>query len=191
MDDELFKGEHVRLGAASPAARAEAFHRWNQNTEYFRLLDNDPATLFSKKIMQEWMEKGLEKTYHPNFFFTIHLLEDEKPIGFTSLWNLHWDSGDGWVSIALGEPEYWGKGYGTEAMRLLLRYAFTELNLHRVTLFLFEYNPRAMRSYEKAGFRVEGRTRQVLRREGRTWDGIYMGILRSEWEQVKAGRLVA
>ena len=189
MDDELFKGEHVRLGAAGPAARAESFHRWNQNTEYFRMLDNDPATLFSKTIMQGWMEKGLEENSYRHYFFTIHLLKDEKPVGFTSLFNLNWNSGESWVSIALGEPEHWGKGYGTEAMRLLLRYAFTELNLHRVTLFLFEYNPRAMRSYEKAGFRVEGRMRQVVRREGRAWDAIWMGILRSEWEQVEAGRL--
>ena len=67
-------------------------------------------------------------------------------------------------------------------MRVILRFAFTELNLHRVSLTVFDYNQRAIRSYEKAGFRMEGRQRGFLKREGQRWDLIYMGILRSEWE---------
>ena len=59
---------------------------------------------------------------------------------------------------------------------------FNELNLHRVSLDVFEYNPRAIRSYEKVGFVFEGRTRKFLNREGQRWDMIFMGILRSEWE---------
>jgi RimJ/RimL family protein N-acetyltransferase len=66
-------------------------------------------------------------------------------------------------------------------MRVILRYAFTEMNLQRITLGVFEYNPRAIRSYEKAGFKVEGILRQYLHREGRYWDEIMMGILREEW----------
>jgi len=66
-------------------------------------------------------------------------------------------------------------------MRVILRYAFTEVNLKRVTLNVFEFNPRAIRSYEKAGFRHEGRMRQVLNKEGRRWDMPFMGILREEW----------
>jgi RimJ/RimL family protein N-acetyltransferase len=74
------------------------------------------------------------------------------------------------------------KGYGSDAMRVILRYAFTELNLHRVSLNVFEYNPRAVRSYEKVGFKPEGRSRGVLHRAGRRWDLIFMGILFEEWE---------
>jgi RimJ/RimL family protein N-acetyltransferase len=66
-------------------------------------------------------------------------------------------------------------------MRLALGFAFMELNLHRVSLNVFEYNPRAVRSYEKAGFHVEGRQRQALLRNGKRWDAIEMGILREEW----------
>ena len=85
------------------------------------------------------------------------------------------------MGIGLGEREYWGKGYGTDAMKIILRYAFTELNLRRVTLDVFEYNQRGVRSYEKAGFVVEGRERGLILREGRRWDVIYMGILREDW----------
>jgi RimJ/RimL family protein N-acetyltransferase len=66
-------------------------------------------------------------------------------------------------------------------MKIILRYAFMEVNLQRVTLNVFEYNPRAVRTYEKTGFRHEGRMRQVLNREGKRWDMLFMGILREEW----------
>jgi RimJ/RimL family protein N-acetyltransferase len=66
-------------------------------------------------------------------------------------------------------------------MRVLLRYAFTELNLFRVSLNVFGYNQRAIRSYEKAGFVIEGCQRQALRRDGQYHDLVFMGVLRDEW----------
>lgn len=95
-----------------------------------------------------------------------------------------WSNGDAYVGIGLGEQDCWGKGYGTDAMRLILKYAFTELNLFRVSLNVFEYNPRAIRSYEKAGFKHEGRIREFLHKDGKYYDLIYMGILRSEWQEI-------
>jgi RimJ/RimL family protein N-acetyltransferase len=100
---------------------------------------------------------------------------------------VQWTHGDTFVGIGIGEPDYRGKGYGTDAMRVILRFAFMELNLHRVSLDVFEYNPRAIRSYEKAGFVIEGRKRRVVNRDGRRWDDIYMGILREEWERQREG----
>ncbi len=90
------------------------------------------------------------------------------------------------MGIGIGERDYWGRGYGTDAMQVLLRYAFDELNLHRVSLGVFEYNTRAIRAYEKAGFVVEGRGPQELHRDGRRWDMIFMGILREEWQRARA-----
>jgi RimJ/RimL family protein N-acetyltransferase len=92
-----------------------------------------------------------------------------------------WSGRDAFVGLGIGEIEYWSKGYGTDIMNVLLRYAFTEINLKRVTLSVFEYNPRAIRSYEKAGFCHEKRRRRALNREGQRWDELYMGILREEW----------
>ena len=85
----------------------------------------------------------------------------------------------------MGEPEFWGKGYGSDAMNVILRFGFRQLNLNRVNLNVFEYNPRAIRSYEKVGFQIEGRERQWIAREGKRWDIIYMGILRREWEALQ------
>jgi RimJ/RimL family protein N-acetyltransferase len=123
------------------------------------------------------------------FFFMIRALQDDRIIGEIGLDGVSWSNGNAWVGISIGEKEYWGKGYGTDALQVLLRYAFTELNLHRINLTVFEYNPRAIRSYEKAGFVHEGRERKALLRGGQRWDMIYMGILRKDWEmQDKSGR---
>ena len=104
-------------------------------------------------------------------------------IGFLNLFGLSWTHGDTWLGIGLGDREHWGKGYGTDAVQIILRYVFTELNLRRVTLGVFAYNPRAIKSYEKAGFKVEGRLRQYISREGQRNDMIVMSLLREEWLQ--------
>ncbi len=104
-------------------------------------------------------------------------------IGFLNLSGFNWTAREAWLGVGIGEREYWGKGYGTDAVNILLRFAFQELNLNRVSLDVFEYNERAVRSYEKLGFQHEGRLRQLLNRFDRRWDLIYMGILRQEWEQ--------
>lgn len=73
------------------------------------------------------------------------------------------------------------QGFGSDAMRLAVRYAFTELNLQRISLYVFDYNPRAMRVYEKSGFSIEGRLRGAILREGERTDVLVMGVLRDDW----------
>jgi RimJ/RimL family protein N-acetyltransferase len=179
--DDLFRGKLVRLSADEPEILGKAFTRWMRNSEYRRLLDSEPPSLWSAKNIKEWFEKGLEKKAPDEYFFTIHTLEDDQLIGFVSLWGILWNQLDAWVGIGIGEPEYWGKGYGTDGMRLALRYAFMELNLERVTLGVFAKNPRAIRSYEKAGFKLEGLERQTIHRDGKSEDVLYMGIMRQEY----------
>jgi RimJ/RimL family protein N-acetyltransferase len=181
MMASIFQGELVRLAMDNPEPFARAFSRWGRDSEYIRLLDGGAGGMFSAKTIQGWIEKDLEKETTENFFFAIHALESDQLLGFVSLFGINWNHGDTWVGIGLGERAFWGKGYGTDAMRVILRYAFTELNLHRVTLGVFEYNPRAIRSYEKAGFTYEGRIRQQLFKDGAHWDVIQMGVLREEW----------
>lgn len=82
--------------------------------------------------------------------------------------------------IVVGDTSLWGKGYGTDASRTLLRWGFDELNLNRVWLRVFDDNARAIRSYEKLGFQAEGRLRQDRFHSGRYSDTLLMGILRGE-----------
>jgi len=180
---DIFRGDLVRLAAVNPEEIGPLFSRWNRDSLRGRLLDSDPSVLFSDKAIRGWIEKDLEKQNEKeNYFeFSIRVLADDRLVGEIGLGGIRLNRGDAFVGIGLGDREDWNKGYGTDAMRLILRYAFLELNLHRVSLSVFEYNPRAQRSYEKAGFRVEGRMRGTLNREGRRWDEIFMGILRPEW----------
>lgn len=174
----LFNGKLVNLKPVDKETMSKAFVTWQRDTEFSRMADDEPANLFSQQADQRW----LEKYWDDMIMFAIHSAADDKLIGSIELMEFKRVSGDAWVGIGVGEKEYWGKGYGTEAMQMMLRYGFEELNLHRVSLSVFEYNLRGIKSYEKAGFQEEGRIRQYMIREGKTWDLIFMGILRSEWE---------
>jgi RimJ/RimL family protein N-acetyltransferase len=180
MNSELFTGKLVRLAAFNPEVDAEIAARWSRDTEYHRLGDNDPAYPQSVKQAKAWL--GHDSDSH--FSFMIRTLTDDRLIGGIGLWLESWAHGEAWVGIGIGEREGWGHGFGTDAMGLILRYAFTELNLHRVSLGVFAHNPRAIRSYEKAGFRREGLIRGDCRRDGQRWDSVFMGILQEEWEAI-------
>jgi RimJ/RimL family protein N-acetyltransferase len=183
MNDTLFLGDLVRLTAEDPQVLAEALSRWSRDTQYWRLLASDPSRAFSVKSTKEWLEKELNKDSLDLLLYSIHTLNDDRLIGEIDLDGIQWNHGDAFVGIGLGERDYWGKGFGTDALRVLERYAFTELNLHRLSLTVFDYNPRAIRSYEKAGFIHEGRVRGFLNRDGQRWDMLLMGILKEEWRE--------
>lgn len=178
--NDIFRGSLVRLTVEEPAVLASAFARWNRDTEYTRLLDIDPLRMWSQKKWKDLIEKDVEKDPPDEYFFQVRTLSDECLIGFVGLFPI-WVHQNAWVGIGLGERDYWGKGYGTDALRLVLHFAFMELNLNRVSLDVFEYNLRAIHSYEKAGFCHEGRQRQLINRNGKRWDMLEMGILREEW----------
>ena len=91
------------------------------------------------------------------------------------------DNGSVLFHITIGERDAWGRGLGTETTQLMLAHAFERLALHRVGLTVFSYNTRAIRAYEKAGFRIEGRLRDAITRDGHYFDEVQMGILAGEW----------
>lgn len=184
---DLFRGELVRLTAEEPDVRAKVEVHWQRDTEFHRLADSDPAGMESEKKLKEWFEKRNEDGFKPERYpFSVRTLAEDKLIGFFGLW-LDLIHNEAWVGIGIGERDFWGKGYGTDMMKLCLQYAFTELNVYRVSLGLHAYNPRALRSYEKAGFRLEGRTRGDVARGGQRHDSLWMGILREEWMQMQNG----
>jgi RimJ/RimL family protein N-acetyltransferase len=183
MNTELLSGEKIHLVALEPEKMAELFNRWAGDTEYWRLANSDPVIPFSAESIKTWLEEhSFDKD---NFFFAINRLQDNRPIGDINLSGIDWIHRNAYLGISIGEREEWSKGYGTDAVRVILRFAFKELNLHRVSLTVFDYNQRAKRAYEKAGFRTEGRQRGFLKREGQRWDLIYMGILRREWDMAQ------
>jgi RimJ/RimL family protein N-acetyltransferase len=183
---DLFRGQIVRLTLAEPEDYARAGVHWQRDSEFHRLADGDPAILHSEKTIREWFAKRNEDASPDRYSFSVRTLAEDRFIGFLGMW-VDLIHGEAWVGLGIGEREFWGRGYGTDMMNLCLQYAFLELCVKRVSLGLHEYNARALKSYEKCGFRLEGRTRQDVMREGRRYDSLWMGILREEWLQMHKG----
>jgi RimJ/RimL family protein N-acetyltransferase len=176
----LLTGELVKLVAPDPAGDPEIMAGWHRDSEFLQLAYGRIAELWTAARIKARMERYLDEPSEHSF--TIRTLADDKLIGNLGVW-AEMPHGDGFIWILIGERDYWGRGYGTDAMRVLMRYAFDELNLERLTLRVFAFNTRAIRSYEKCGFVHEGRQRQALNRIGQRWDEVWMGILRDEWNK--------
>lgn len=104
-----------------------------------------------------------------------------KPIGQVDYYDLDWQARSAWVSILIADTQFWGGGFGTDAMRTLLRYLFEQMGLHRVTLTAHETNERAIRSYEKNGFLREGTLRDWAFYDGRWVNGVIMSVLATDF----------
>jgi RimJ/RimL family protein N-acetyltransferase len=184
---DLFRGELVRFTFEEPDVRAKAEVRWQRDTEFIRLIDSEPSQLTSEKKSKEWFDQQAEGGPKPErVSFSVRTLDEDKYIGGLGLW-IDLIHSEAWVGLGIGEREFWSKGYGTDMMKLCMQYVFTELGVERLSLGLHEYNLRALRSYEKCGFRLEGRTRKEILREGKRYDSLWMGILREEWLQMQNG----
>jgi RimJ/RimL family protein N-acetyltransferase len=136
----------------------------------------DGMASYSREDAQDWVGSLMK---HP----LAWVIERHGLIGAVRLDSA--DAGDRRASLAIGmvEPAAMDKGYGTEAIRLVLGCAFKTLNLHRVSLRVLAFNARAIRAYEKCGFRVEGRERETAFVDGRWHDDLIMGILDEEFVQ--------
>ncbi|RAL24083.1 GNAT family N-acetyltransferase [Thermoflavimicrobium daqui] len=180
---QLFRGDLVRLTSFQIDDAHEMVH-WYEDADFLRKLDTDLAF---PRTLQELQEKDQLQCRSPHGIqFGIRTLESNELIGFVALHGIEWNNQTGMLAIGIGDPQYRHKGYGTDALRLILRYAFHELNLNRVGLDVIQYNESAIRAYEKVGFIIEGRIRSAVLRDGNSYDRIFMGILRDEWEGTTA-----
>jgi RimJ/RimL family protein N-acetyltransferase len=179
MDSNLFAGTHVRLTAFEPRD-LPALARWYQDAGFLRLFDADPCEPKTEAQLAGYLEE--QHKSKTGFVFAIRFLNRDDLIGYIELDGIVWSQGSGWISVGFGEAIHRGQGHGTEAMRLLLQFAFGELNLRRVQLTVFSYNAAAIRLYEKLGFRREGTFREFVQRDGQLYDMVLYGLLRREWE---------
>ena len=152
------------------------FVRWFNDPEVRTfLLVNSPI---SHAQEEKWFERKLEEK--DSELFAIETL-DGTHIGNIGLHDINWTHRQAEMGIVIGEKEYWSRGFGSDAIRTLLTFAFDEMNLHRIFLKVYEDNERAIRSYKKCGFRLEGTLREAIFRKGTYYDEHIMGILRSEF----------
>jgi RimJ/RimL family protein N-acetyltransferase len=178
ISSDLYTARLVRLAAPRPEDR-DQFAQWSHDAEFQRLLIGDSVR---PQSVDFYADIDKEKEKHNEYPFRVRTLEDDKLIGITHL-GIQWASQVAWLAIGIGDPDYRNKGYGSDALSLTVNYGFRELGLYRISLTVFSYNTRAIRTYEKYGFVHEGAQRQALYRDGQRHDILVMGLLRPEWEQ--------
>lgn len=120
----------------------------------------------------------------PDWRFLLCLVEDDRPIGEVFLMHVDHENRSAEFGIMIGDPADWGKGYGTDALNAACDFGFGQLDLARIELRTRADNPGGRRSYEKAGFKLEGTLRSAVHNNGKRVDLLCMALLRDEWEQL-------
>ena len=177
----MLKGKLVNLRAVEKKDLEEIM-KWINNIEVTKYLS---SFIFPVSRMEE--EKYLEKMMNRNDKQKNLVIETKEGnyIGQITLDNIDWKNRNAELGIVIGNKEYWGKGYGTDAIKILLDHTFNEINLYKVYLRVFDYNQRGVRCYEKCGFKEEGRLRKGQFYGGKYYDVILMGILKDEFEKME------
>lgn len=178
MLKQLFRGNKLRLTALRDSD-AESMRQWTEDSVFANLASSNAAYPRTDKQIKERIESS--QSGKNGYYFAMRPLDDERLLGLVSLGEIEWNNGVGWVGIEIGDTQNRGQGYGTEAMSLLLDYAFLELNFRKVQLSVFDYNQPAIAIYEKLGFVQEGTLREFGVRFNTTYDMLFYGILRREW----------
>lgn len=174
----IIRGEGVYLRAAE-REDIPTFVRWFNDTDVVRNL----AFLAPMSAAAEsaWFDSMLAAQGKTDYHFVICLIEGDRPIGTIGLHDIHSKHGHAEFGIAIGEKSEWNKGYGTDALRAICDFGFGELRLERISLLVIAGNDRACRSYEKAGFVLEGTLRRAHFARGEHHDMHVMSLLREEW----------
>ena len=184
IQTQLFEGRDIRLGPIDHEKDPEIESKWTHDSEFMRMVEVNPARPMSAATIRKQYE-NLEKQIDDDknfYYFAIRAREDDRLIGKAMIQRVEWTNGNGWLQLGIGSAEDRRKGYGSQALTMLLRFVFAELNLFRVSARVPEYNKVALALLKKFGFSEEVRRRQALDRDGRRWDLIVFGLLNSEWQ---------
>ncbi len=160
---------------------AELISQWTHDAKFMRMME--PAQVVRPLSPAQVSEQfGFKKGPIREYLFMIQTQTDSQLLGWVKLFGVMGPHGGGGLQLGIGRAADRGQGYGREALALALGYAFNELGLHRLAAGVAEYNQRALRFFQAAGFVEEVRRREALERAGRRWDMLHLGLLRSEWE---------
>ncbi|MCP4177980.1 MAG: GNAT family N-acetyltransferase [bacterium] len=176
----MFKGKNIRLRAYTKDDYEHLKEMLN-NKELRELLTCKIIYPYRLEEQEKWIE-----TFSGNsdgiYEFAIELKENKTYIGTCGIQKIDQKNRVGEIGISI-KKDYWGKGFGTEAFKLLVDFCFEEVNLNKIKLDVFDFNKRGISSYKKLGFKQEGCLREEIYRFGKYNDVIVMGLLKSEWEK--------
>ena len=183
----LFDGRLLRLTPLDIEKDAPVVASWTYDPEVVSHLKQgsvQPMNAFEvRKVMEEW-KKAVEESGH-TFVFGLRPLGEERILGFLHMAYIQWVHGAGQFRLVIGDAADWDL-YANEALRMVLVYAFEELNLFRVKAHISEDNTAGYALYQEAGFYLEVRQRQAIYRDGRYLDQLHFGMLRPEWDMIRS-----
>lgn len=133
-----------------------------------------PTTLWQE---EEWV-KSQKSSKNGEYNFAIEDIETGKYIGGCGIQSVNWLVRTATVGIMIGDKNYWGKGYGTDAMKVLMKFIFDDMNIRKIKLGTFSFNERAIKCYKKCGFIVEGVLKDEIFKEGKYYDEILMAAFK-------------
>ena len=178
--DEKIKMRKSKTIALAPLTAAESPSLWAWINDREQVLFNSAYKPVGEVQQQDWFAAIQNRS--DVVFFAIRLMETDRLVGTCQLHSINTIHRSAELQIRLGDPADRGQGYGTEAVKLLLEFAFADLNLHRVYLHVFARNEPAIVVYEKAGFIREGTLRRAAFINGEYIDVVVMAILRDEYD---------
>ncbi len=181
MQTEWLYGERVILRPYSAGFSEEEMWRlyeWSRDTSVLRWSGGSPLQMSFPEFKSAFQEE-ISRDDHHRVIFGI-LTQEGKLIGRMGYFNIDWRRGEAELGIVIGDKDYWGRGYGTDAVCTLLHHIFTSTPLRRIYLFTYAENQRAQRCFEKCGFRYIGRTRKFSLGRG-LHEEIQMEIRREQW----------
>ena len=183
IETPLFNGPNIHLAAIDPEKDGAVEAAWTYDLDYTQWVTDKPArplgALALKKHHEELQKKAEDS--QNQMYWAIRRTEGDELIGFIRIPIVFWSHANAIVHLAFGSTQNLAQ-FGREALEMVLRYGFTELNLYRMETALPEYREDARALFEQAGFLLEVRRRKVFFRGGKYWDALHYGMLCHEWQ---------
>lgn len=170
----MIAGEHVILRAFE-LEDVERCYRWMNDPNIVRTLKTRYPIAFQNE--QEWLEQAMHANHHERHF-AIERKDDRAHIGNVSIHDIDWVSRNAWFGLFIGEPSAWNRGFGSDAISTVVRFAFDDMNLMKLRINVFDYNDRAKHVLEGRGFVQEGKLERDFYREGQWHDIVILSIFR-------------
>ena len=184
ITNSIYEGRLVRLGPLDHEKDPPVLAGWTQDPLLRSVLTDvaRPLSLEAVRKLLEKIEKEMEETKNL-FHFTLRAKDDNRLVGLARIFCIDFHNGTGALNMGVGEASDRHRGYGSDAFSLLLRFAFNELNLHRLSVWPSADNIPFIHLVEKAGFEQEARRREACFHDGSYWDVLHLGLLRTKWEK--------
>ena len=176
----MIAGEHVILRAFEPDD-AQRCYLWMNDPNIVRTLKSRYPIAFQNEV--EWLERSMNASASERHF-AIERRDDRTHIGNASIHDIDWISRTGWFGLFIGEPTAWNRGFGSDAIQTLVRFAFDEMNIRKLRINIFDYNDKARHVLTSRGFVQEGVLRRDFFREGQFHDIVIFSIFRDDEAEV-------